>query len=129
MVYIDWCIKTLVSGSLNSGTHPVPFWCIFAQSAVIRKIYIWQLMMDCYFLERERYVKKKKGQSHSSGGVRSDKTCPWILRRVLDSGKCFGRSGKCFVLMSHGTFRLPCFFQIISRKCAISDKMTPEDAG
>ena len=46
-------------------------------------------MMDCYFLERERYVKEKKGQSHSCGGVRRDKTRPWILRRVLGSGKCF----------------------------------------
>ena len=82
-------LKTLVSGSLNSGTHPVPFWCIFAQSAVIRKIYIRQLMMDCYFLERERYVKKKKCQSHSFGGVRRTKHVPgfcdgfWILGSVF----------------------------------------------
>ena len=61
--------------------------------------------MDCYFLERERYVKEKKGQSHSCGGVRRDKTRPWILRRVLGSGKCFwilgsvSDSGKCFWIL------------------------------
>ena len=85
----------------------MPFWCIFAQSVVMRKnIYILQLMMDCYFLERERYVKEKKGQSHSCGGVRRDKTRPWILRRVLGSGKCFwilgsvSDSGKCFWILA-----------------------------
>ena len=80
-------------------------------------------MMDCYFLERKRYVKKKKNDKVTRAVVRRDKTRPWILRRVLDSGKCVwtlgsvldpGKcfwilervldSGKCFVLMSHGTF-------------------------
>ena len=80
----------------------MPFWCILAQSVVIKE-YMCTATFDVLLFLRKRDVGEEK---------KIDKvirTCTVVRRdgRVLDSGKCF-------VPMSHGTFRLPCSFQIIS---------------
>ena len=103
----------------------MPFWCIFAQSALRRKkYYMYTATYDGLLFFRKKEVREeKKNDKVTRAVVRRDKTRPWILRRVLDSGKCVwtlgsvldpGKcfwilervldSGKCFVLMSHGTF-------------------------
>ena len=53
-------------------------------------------MMDCDFLERERYVKeKKKDKVTRAVGFVGTKHVPgfcdvfWVLGSVSDSGKCF----------------------------------------
>ena len=110
-------LKTLVKGSLNSGTLPVPFWCIFAQSVVIRKnIYTATYDGLLFFRKREVREGKKRTKSLVRWGSQGQNTsldsatCFGFWEVFLDSGKCFGfwevflDSGKCFVLMSHGTF-------------------------
>ena len=112
----------------------MPFWCIFAQSAVIRNnIYTETYDGLLFFRKREvREEKKNVDKVTRAVGFVGTKYVPgfcdvfWILgsvfgfwegREVFLDSKILGRvldSAKCFVLVSHGTFRPPCFFQIIS---------------
>ena len=89
-------LKTLVKGSLNSGTLPVPFWCIFAQSAVIRKnIYTATYDGLLFFRKREVREGKKKDKVTRAVGFVGTKHVPgfcdvfWVLGSVFGFWQVF----------------------------------------